>query len=93
MAYLDVERDHEKTEEAIKTAISALETIDRITAERDAAIKDELLECLARIHRALEMSKRDSCGNHYEKLDILMSAIREIQDALIIYGDCVERKE
>ena len=40
MAFLDVERDHEKTEEAIKMAISALESIDRITAERDAAVKD-----------------------------------------------------
>lgn len=40
MAFLDVERDHEKTEEAIKTAISALEEIDRIKAERDAAIDD-----------------------------------------------------
>lgn len=45
MAFLDVERDHEKTEEAIKTAISALEEIDRIKAERDAAV-DDLEKCM-----------------------------------------------
>ena len=39
-AFLDGKRGHEKTEEAIKTAISALETIDHITAERDGAVKD-----------------------------------------------------
>ena len=38
MAFLDVERDHEKTEEAIRMAISALETIDHITAAEVASV-------------------------------------------------------
>ena len=40
MAFLDGKSGHEKTEEAIRTAISALESIESLKAERDAAIAE-----------------------------------------------------
>ena len=70
-AFLDGKSGHEKTEEAIKTAISALETFDHITAERDAFMEDFKKGFEQQIRRGHGIYRCDICkyGGDYLNTD------------------------